>query len=194
MMYTHGLPYRSLSLLSVDEDQVNHALDFFRQTFTTLGTMERAALESSTVAGFLRSVRFPKEHWSRELLIRLAEVQFQRVPSEVREDVKNFCNGPHSTLVNENMFRDVRDYTRFIKSNKVGGAGIWHRAVRGNIAAEHGLPVAETTKQGIAIAAPTIPSAVFEANRKIDKFSLGETGMKVIQEKILRGPIYLQRT
>ena len=106
-------------------------------------------------------------------MTKLAENGFSVVDPELISDIKDYANGPWSTLIVENMFKDIGDFVRHVKSGEVGGPAIWHRQIRGQELPAHGLPPLEASTTARTNAAPDVPKNVFSPETTNDKCSIG---------------------
>lgn len=80
MMHTDMLPMCFVGLLSKEGEVVKNTLARLQKMWEVLGRLESASLAEPPISEFLVSLRFPLEHFSRELLVFLAEVEFKETP------------------------------------------------------------------------------------------------------------------
>ncbi|CAK0799274.1 unnamed protein product [Prorocentrum cordatum] len=101
-MYTHGLPFRALQLLSKDPGERQSCLTWLESVAKVLGDLEKAmAVETD---GFYKSVHkklvWPSMQFPREMLLLLESCEFAGVPvEEVQKPLREFATSWGGTKV-----------------------------------------------------------------------------------------------
>ena len=129
-------------------------------------SLERQALDSAACDAFVKNLIFPTEQYSREVLLRLAECDFEMVSNPVRVQVRELAEAFNSSLLNERMIKRIRDGVRLVRSHSYGPRRVWQSEMTDPQLAAHDRPpaaVTMTAKKMASDAGRTVPSTLFES-------------------------------
>ena len=93
LTYSAIPPLMLIGASSPDPEHVNTLLKKLGDAWDVLLELERSALGNPRCHRSVCSLRFPLEHFAREVLVQLSEADFRSVPSFVMEDLVAFGFG-----------------------------------------------------------------------------------------------------
>jgi len=85
LLYRFRPPYCFAALVSSEAADVSQCLDELKTLWAKLLEAELAAIQDKWLANFLRSLLWPRSTFCREVLISLAECNFDHVPPDITE-------------------------------------------------------------------------------------------------------------
>jgi hypothetical protein len=174
--YTHQLPLALFGLLNPAEGVVTDTLAWLSSVWACLLKLELEGLHDNAAVAFVINLRFPLEQFSRSILVMLAEVEFKEVPCLVVEELTDFANGLHSTLLVENMFREARKLERKSLSGMVGNMHLWHEISHTQLLADFDRPCITVTASSKLAAAANVPRSTFHADVNHCSMDVNEMG------------------
>lgn len=161
LTYSAIPPLMLIGLTSPDPEHVSSLLKKLGDMWDVLLMLERSALSNPECHRFVCSLRFPLEHFTREVLVQLSESDFRSVPGFVMEDLVAFGSGINSTLIIEKMFNHLRGVERSSQNGQVGPLAAWHEAAHGTLLKEFDRPPVQIDSFAKSAAAPAMPSSTF---------------------------------
>ena len=102
--YSCSLPHKFGALLHEDPAVQQETLRWLKHVWATLCKLEELALDDGACAQFLRELVWPQLHYCREVLITLAERQWQGVPDDLRQHLLGQAIGFAGTKCVEDGF------------------------------------------------------------------------------------------
>ena len=134
-VYSHWLPGKFAALVSHDSAVRSDALRFCEDVWTTICDAEAAAAANDDVflRTFLRDQLWTWSTWPREVLIGLAECRFQRVPSDLQDELCDSFGSMVGTVEIENSFNLIRRKARHHIANKLGTISSFVDCVNGDV-------------------------------------------------------------
>lgn len=179
-LYQLGVPGRFAGLIDESERERALTLKYLQSVFEALEVAERVALKDPWVAGVLKDFQWPKIPWCRYVLLSLWEVGWSRVPADISEQIRSFCEGPVTSKPCEDGFNHCRDIERSSKSGVLGSRQVWHQLRVSQIAEDCDRAPAAVTSAARQQAQEAggqrvVPTSIFEG--KASELSLGEEAL-----------------
>lgn len=173
----HGtLPGRFAALLSDEGEEKQDALEFCRRSWERLEELEKEGTEHrATVEALL----WPLGVWPREVLVGLAEEDFQKVPADLGWELFGaFSYG--GTDINEVLFNYTRRVQRLQLAGSLGLQRQWHRSVFGGHLKAMGITEIEAEDRDRGDQTEHMPEAIFKA--RMCEFSMGEKKLETFMD------------
>jgi hypothetical protein len=168
--YTVFLPCAFVSLLHPNATVRTDTLALMRKCFNVLDKLEKFAVDPEVTAenrkecrAWLRDLLFPLEQWCREILIQLAEHDFQEPFNELlTTDLKGYVNAIKSTLMIENIIKRIRQGERESMSGKMPPRASWHIAATCSELTEFSRPLVFVTDRAKQAADDSLREGLFK--------------------------------
>lgn len=128
MTFSDCLPGYFMVLLSGDSGLRKHGLLQLSGWFRLLCDMEELAEKQGTVKRVLRDLMWPQETFVREVLVLLAESDFQDISYEVRHMIQGYADSWKATVVNEDMTNKLRYVEGAQSAGRFARPTRWYRA------------------------------------------------------------------
>ena len=93
------------------EETLPHGLNVCRELFESFDAITEAAARSAVVSDEAKSCGFMNNSWILEILVGLAENEFERVSPFLKSKIFGHARCPKSTKLIENVFNYVRTTT-----------------------------------------------------------------------------------
>ena len=119
LMYEYGWPFCLAALLTKDEGLFKKTLGKFQEWWACLQALEKSLHLSSLLTSMHRELIWPRLHWYRYVLIKLAEHDVKEVPAVVKVAVEEWADGWHISEQVENFFHKVRSMETSSEGKKV---------------------------------------------------------------------------
>ena len=91
---------------------VQRGLSEAKEAWECLEVAEQKALELNSVQAVLKHVGWAFHTWPREVLLALAQWQFQWCPDVVKDTIRGMFEGYGQSIINENANNGVKDAMR----------------------------------------------------------------------------------
>lgn len=179
-----ALPGKLVVLLHPDSEVVACALGDLKHLFHCLTIAEASMATTRWLRTFVKELVWPEMVWVRELLVALWEVDFARVPSDVRQEICKYTGGFMTTKSVEDSFNIIRSKESASKSGKLQSKSAWHLVQHAAVAADCDRKLVKITavaKQMVSdagSATAALPRTMFEAHSV--NFSLGAEEMRTL--------------
>ena len=151
---------------------VSSALLKLQSWWATWCTLERQALSNPAVAGFLDNLFWTRLVWVREVMVELAEYDFQIVPAHLHEELLAFSVALPGTKLVEDVIGDVKGTAGSSSSGRISDASRWKACQVSNRLVENDRPSCTVTGTARAVATGTVPAENFRTDPDFDKLSL----------------------
>lgn len=127
--YTHRPFAKFAALLHHDSNKRADAFKWCKELFEALTNAEEAVHSGKhpKLQQFLDSMLWPKALWGREILISIAEAQFQALPEAQAREVQGVFRGMTSTKGVEDAFGNCSEECGGSKAGKLGRTARFHR-------------------------------------------------------------------
>ena len=119
-VFSEFVPYRSPTLIDPDPEVQRRGRAYFREVWSALEPLERAAAESDDLANFATELVWTSQVWSRGLLTELAENGFGSLPVPLREEVEAVARAIYTSKPVEDTFNILRERERQHTGSKLG--------------------------------------------------------------------------
>jgi hypothetical protein len=162
MTYSACYPMRFLVLIDAEPTQRRQYLEEFQQDFELLTTLERLGLDDPWVAGFLKTLRWADEQFTRELFVQLAEQSFEDTTEEIMHRIRSMGRSFMSTNLNEDLFNQYRFAEGASSNSSFGRISRWHRASTSTLLARYGCTPVVVTDTAKSLRAPPVKSSTFK--------------------------------
>ena len=181
--YSCSLPHKFGALLHEDPAVQQETLRWLEHVWATLCKLEELALDDDACAQFLRELVWPQLHYCREVLITLAERQWQGVPDDLRQHLLGQAIGFAGTKCVEDGFNFFRDAEVDSKSRVLSRKHRWHHVIASGLMEEVDMPRPPSSNQPVK---PTMPDAVFQP--RSDGCSLGMEELRKLGQSSYSSP------
>ena len=176
-------PYCFSGLLVPGSPICDQALKRAEHMWVTLLELDRTSLTNDRCRVFTQELVFPMLQWVREVLARLAEVQFREVPADLLSDVRVWSKGFHSTVLVENMFNKLRIVEKKNLSGQIGDINVWHEAAYSGLLQDFDRPLLQPTLEGQTISVRELPSTTFLVDKDESSSLPGELWETISEKK-----------
>lgn len=143
LMYTHGMPFALMRLLSHSKADRDSALSFCEHMWDALQALEqRMAMTSEAFFASLHSrLVWPSQHFSREMLLQLASAGFFGVPAkEVGEPLRKMARGWSGTKIVEDLVHVAKAAKGQNEAGKHGIMEVMHQLSTCKVLEEYDRP------------------------------------------------------
>ena len=122
-MKLHSERFRPLRLDSTFQQEPTRgaALPRMQQAFDVLVVAEKDAAEHPHIEVALDLLPWSRSPWIREMLVGLAETNFEDVPVDILAELEDWLEGHRTSVLAERSFNYLRDRCRHVKSGQMGG-------------------------------------------------------------------------
>ncbi|CAE7547735.1 SLC38A1 [Symbiodinium sp. CCMP2592] len=138
-LYCHRPPYCFAKLISRKPEEARAALMEMKALWDQLTNAEAVALCDSWLKNFLESLLWPRSSFCREILISLAEMDFEELPSDVSDKLEKVFRSLATSRVCEQAFKCLTDDVRAsTNSGQLTRMGRWNRLIHTSVLTENG--------------------------------------------------------
>lgn len=127
--------------------------------------MEKAAAKNTQVSSFLSGLCFTREIWVREVMVELAECQFEYVSAELLAELVAYARRLLGTKLVEDMIGEAKRVCSSSPNGKLSDIGRWKACQVSGILVENDRPPVDLTPAARSAAADRIPSHCFRTTR-----------------------------
>lgn len=173
------LPSAFVLLLSPQVETRAQVLVRLCEWWRLLNKLETEALANVGIKSFLSSIIFPSLVWVREVLVRLAEVEFQSVPESARQQVLAYGSMLPGTKCVEDSIGHAKGVAMASPAGKVCPSSAWHSIATGGIVKDLGWQEPQVTKAARACSIDRLPACTHRS--KDEEFSLGSDVLSELQ-------------
>lgn len=176
MMYS-APPFCMVSLLHSEVGVRKGQLRRLQDMWSTLEASERRASDGQeSIRLWLSALRWPASTWVREMMLHLAEFNFEHIPvSGVAKPLEDFARGFSTTKVVEDAVNILRDADDSGKAGTTGKKELWSYLVQSSLLEENDYPTVRPSDTAVMTAKFVDLSTVFTPD-------MGKTG---ISEEIM---------
>lgn len=166
-------PYGFMALLHHDAAERAAKLQEFRLWWEAYEVLENEAKVDRDCNAFLSDLLCVRSQFSLEVMVRLREVGFNRIPPDLRVDLQAFARSFGSSLVCEEFFREVKEMAKESVGKRMDPATMYHAAASASKALSNfgREPMKVAAAARAAAHKNTLPSDFFDYDA--GKFSLG---------------------
>ena len=132
-----------------------------RWWFSVLEKLETHAAKAPKASSFVKNLLFPLNHWVRQKLVELAEMDFQYIDEELRDTFRQYGTSFMSTLVSELQFNNLRDKERRHTAGSLSALAAWHRCACSCLLGDVGRCPVQFSQVSDSVSAKKVPRSTF---------------------------------
>ena len=158
-------PQCFMGLTSREPGSQQRMLKWLSELWSAYEALEAEAKHNRKARTFIEDTLWPLQQWSREVFVCLLEVGFDEVPAWLAEELEAYSRGHWSTLLCENLNKELRRVPKCSPSGRFSARAAWHTCTLGSsVSAEHDRPQPKVTCASRGVAAPTCPSNLYKCS------------------------------
>lgn len=127
------------------------------ELWTILERLEAESLGRPDREEWVRALLWPRQQWSRQILLSLAEDTFSNICDHTMDALNCFADSFETTLPVENLFNAARAAASENRKGELGPASLWHRCVfASSVMADNDMPMPSITGSARAASAKDV--------------------------------------
>lgn len=169
--YAFGIPGCFGAQSSKQPGEAQEKLRYLSMASDMFEALEKKAAADPYFDNIAFSMLWPRNTWSREVLLSAAENNFQQLNTVTASEVLAFSRCMKSTKLIEDLGNQLRTAERQHIAAKLGRVARWHQMVNGGVLADSDLRQLEPTAQDKVNSKASLPKGIFTPSS--GSFSLG---------------------
>lgn len=178
------MPGMTFGLLHRDPDVQHNTLQKMRQYWEKLAILEPLATDDKWLEQALTDLSWPRNVWSRELLLGACEAEWVRLPEDLLSEVRDTSLVVSSSKAIEDIFNFCRYQTEGVRNNKQSEKQVWHAMRNSGVLEDNELLPVQISAADEVHAGHNLPKAMFKARAGQEDFSMGDSMRKRLFEDV----------
>ena len=131
----------------------------------------------------MENLEWPLNTWVREILVGVAECHGGPFAYDLEQEVREFTDGPHSSVPAEESFRELS--SKSTKNHTISRVSRWHHLLNSTVIEDYDRrkPPVTAASRSVSMDARLITDKLFESGSQV--FSLGEEELDRFTEALV---------